>query len=192
MLLVEFLLAYATCKGSYTLYSQCFPLGNRPSEKHVDRALLNEDVPLNKPFEELCKALGDESVPEQPPKKRTKLNTKSETLKHPKVDLAFDEVYILTKPRGNGSWSRFGEIPRAIRGLLSQPMFTLFLSASGTLFGIGAPAPGRDISTRMFREWEVMMPFCELGFDKFAKHLDFCKPIKLTQITSDGHLTLYG
>ena len=88
-------------------------------------------------------------------------------------------------------WSRFGEMRRAVRGLLAFSLFTLFLSTSGTLFGI-TPAPGRDFSSRMLLEGEVMMPFCELGFDQLAQILDFGKMVKLSQVTSDEHLISYG
>jgi len=194
-LFVQFLLAYGTCKGFYPQYSLYFPSDNHPSDYNVNRMLLNDDFPLRKPFEELCKALGDESVPglpaEQPPNKRIKSNTKSQASEYPLVVLTLDEVHTLTKPEDDGSWSRYGEMRRAIRGLRSLSFFTLFLSTSGTLFGI-TPTAGRDVSARMLLEGEVMLPFCELGFDVFAKYLDFGKTVKLSQITSEGHLTSYG
>ena len=188
MLLVEFLLAYGTCKQFYHRYEVYFSIKKDLSKDEMDELLLHEDFPLRKPFEELCKTLGGEPVHELPtrgaPNKRRKLNPKYE----PSVVLAFDEVHTLA----NGSpWSRFGEMRRAVRGLLAFSLFTLFLSTSGTLFGI-TPAPGRDFSSRMLLEGEVMMPFCELGFDQLAQILDFGKTVKLSQVTSDEHLISYG
>jgi len=189
-LLFEFLLAYGTCKLVYPTYSNYFPPGECPSKNTVDEKLCNYTFPLCDPFKELCKALGDESEPEllaeHHPNKRIKLNSHS-----PLVVLAFDEVHTLTKPEDDNSWSRFGEIRRAIRGLRGLSLFTLFLSTSGTLFTI-IPAPERDISGRMLIKGEVMLPFCELGFDVFAKPLDFSETIKLSQITSEEHLASYG
>ena len=164
------------------------------SKDQLDQMLFNTAFPLRKPFEELCKALGDESVPElsaEPPSKRKKLNPKDE---YPLVVLAFDEVHSLAKKeetQGFGSWSRFGEMCRAIRGFLRSKLFTVFLSTSGTLFGI-TPAPAHDVSARMLHHAEVMLPFCELGFDEFAQCLDFHETVKLSHIASDEHLTSYG
>ena len=148
MLHVEFLPAYRTCKDIHTRYSVHFP-DIRPSDDSVDKMLLNKDFPLLEPFKALCKALGHESESqteelaedsnEGPSSKRRKLNPQ-----YPLVVLAFDEVYTLAKTEDNGTWSRFIEMRRAIRGLRTFPLFTLFLSTSGTLFGI-TPSPGRDL-----------------------------------------------
>lgn len=134
--------------------------------------MFGADFPLAKAFKELCNALGTE--------KRLKKGrkTKKTQASHPLVVLAFDEVYTLAKPEGNRSWSRFGEIRRALRGLIASPLFTIFLSTSGTLFGISPPRE-RDVSARMFLKGEVMSPLCELGFDIFAKYLNFEETVKL-------------
>ncbi|KAI9571147.1 hypothetical protein HD554DRAFT_2078917 [Boletus coccyginus] len=100
---------------------------------------------------------------------------KSRSSDRPYVVLAFDEVHTLTKVESN-RWSRFGEIRRAIRGLLKEPLFTLFLSTSGTVMSIG----------------DVMLPFYELGFDQFAEPLDLSSQVTLGQVTSESHLTSYG
>jgi len=192
---VESPLAYGTRKGFYLKYSVYFPSEKCPSEDDIDQMLLDTAFPLRKPFEELCKALGDESVPElpaeEPPNKRTRSNPKSQASEHPLVVLAFDEAHTLTEPRDEGSWSRFGEMRRAIRGLRTLSLFTLFLSTSSSLFG-NTPATGLDVSARMLREGEVISPFCELGFDMFALPLDLRKTVKLSQVTSEEHLTSYG
>ena len=194
MLLVEFLLAYGRCKDIYRAYLVYFLSEKRQLKGDVDEMLLAKAFPLRKPFEELCKSLGDKPVPglpeEQPPKKR-KPNAKSQAFEHPFVILTFDEVHTLAKPEDSGSWSRLGEMRRAIRGLSTSSLFTLFLSTSSALFGI-TPVPGRDASARMFLQGEVMLPFCELGFDKFVKYLDFRDTVKLSQVTSEEHLISYG
>jgi len=192
---VELLLAYGTCKGFYPEYSVYFPSEKSPSEAIVDQMLLDTAFPLRKAFKELCKSLGDEIVPElsaeQPMKKRRTSNPKSQASKHPLVVLAFDEAHTLTEPQDKDSWSCFGEMRRAIRGLHTLSFFTLFISTSGTLFGI-TPTTGHNISARMLLEGEVMLPFCEVGFDMFAKYVDFRETVKLSQITSEEHLTSYG
>jgi len=180
MLLVEFPLAYGTCKDLYCDYLVYFFTKKRPLNGDVDQMLLNKAFPLRKPFEELCKCLGDE-----------KSNAKSHKSEYPLIVLAFDEVHTLAKPEDNDSWSRLGEMCRAIRGLSSLSLFTLFLSTSGTLFGI-TPTPGLDVSARTLLQGEDMLPFCELGFDKFANYLDFRETVKLSQIASEEHLTSYG
>lgn len=131
-LLFGFPLACGTCKGFYPEYSKYFPSDECLSKEVVDQKLRewptqwkfsvkqrNAAFPLCKLFEELCKVLGDESVPElpaeEPPNKRRKLNPKS-----PLVILAFDEIHTLAKPEDNNSWSSFGEIRRAIRGLTAS------------------------------------------------------------------------
>ena len=189
MLLVEFLLAYGTCKGFYPQHSAYFSAETRPFNDGLNQILLNDAFPLRKPFEELCKAL--ESAPDHLPNKRRKPHPKSRASEHPLVVLAFDEVHTLTKPEDNGSWSRFGEMRRAIRGLRTLSLFTLFLSTSVTLFGT-IPTPVPDVSARMLIESDDILPFCELGFDMFAKHLDFGKPVTLSHVTSEEHLTSYG
>ena len=191
-LLAEFLLAYGMCKGFYPQYSAFFSAEKRPLDNGLNQMLLYDVFPLCKPFEELCKALGNESVPGQLPNKRRKLHPKSRASEHPLVILAFDEVHTLTKPEDNGSWSRFGEMRRAIRGLRTLSLFTLFLSTSVTLFGTTPTTQGRDVSARMLLERDDILPFCELGFDMFAKRLDFGKPVTLSRVTSEEHLTSYG
>jgi len=191
---VEFLLAYVTYKGFYSTYLEYFLPDKLPSDSEMDGKLRSPDFPLCKPLEELCKVLENEPVSEslhEPARKRRKLDSESQEFKYPLAVLAFDEVHTLTELRDNASWSCFIEMRRAIRGLHKLPLFTLFLSTSGTLFGI-TPSPGRDLSTRMFLEGEVMTPFCELGFDMFANRLDFNNPVKLSQVTSDEHLISYG
>ena len=118
---------------------------------------------------------------------------KSRSSDRPYVVLAFDEVHTLTEVSSldNNRWSRFGEVRRAIRGLLNEPLFTLFLSTSGTLFSI-TPSPDRDPSGRVMSVGEVMLPFYELGFDQLAKRLDHSSQVTLQQVTSDAHLTSYG
>ena len=186
-LYVEFLLAYRTCKGFYPEYSAYFPSEKSLSEAIVDQMLLDTAFPLRKAFKELCKALGDELVPElsaeQPTKKRRTSNSKSQASKHPLVVLAFDEAHTLTEPQDKDSWSCFGEMRRAIRGLHTLSFFTLFISTSDTLFGI---------TPTLLEGEEVMLPFCEVGFDMFAKYVDFRETVKLSQITSEEHLTSYG
>ena len=193
--LVELFLAYGVYKGFYPQYSVLFSSEKRPlPDNEVDQMLLNSAFPLRKAFEELYKALGDESVPElsaeEPPKKR-KPKPKSRASEHPLVVLAFDEAHTLTELEDNGSWSRYGEMHRVIRGLHDFSLFSLFLSTSGTLFEI-SPTTRRDSSARSFPKMEVMLPFCELGFDQFSKYVDFHGPVKFSQVTSEEHLTSYG
>jgi len=180
--LVGFLLTYETCKRCHSMYSKWFHSWSPPESILDDR--FNSAFPLRKPFEELCKALEDESVPElpaqEPPNKRRRSSPESQASEHPLVVLAFDEAHTLTEPRDKGSWSCLGEMRRAIRGLsFGSPLFTLFLSSSGAMFR-GTPPVGQ------------VMPFCELGFDTFANRLDFNKTVKLSQVTSEEHLTSYG
>ncbi|KAL4072622.1 hypothetical protein V8B97DRAFT_1899112 [Scleroderma yunnanense] len=183
-------------EGFYTsTYSMFLLSARRPSDNDMDKLLLSTPFPLRKAFQDLCKVLGDELLPElptdRPPKKRKKSNANFQRSEHPLVVIAFDEIHTLAKPRGQDPWSPFHEMRRALRGLRTLSLFTLFLSTSATLCWI-PPTPGHDSSARILLEGEAVLPFCELGFDEFALPLDFSKTVKLSQVTSEEHLISYG
>lgn len=149
-----------------------------PSHNHMDELLSAANFPLRVAFQTLLDALHVD---------------KYRSSNCPYVVLAFDEAHTVTNviSSDNNQWSHFGEIRRAIRGLLNQPLFTLFLSTSGALFST-TPSPDHNMSGRMMSIGDVMLPFYELGFDQLAKCLDPSSQITLQQVTSEAHLTSYG
>jgi hypothetical protein len=154
----------------------------------VDDQLILHSFPLRSAFQTLLQALENQLLDVGKVVKQPKLNSKP---KDPFVVLAFDEVHALKKASDDDSWSCFGEICCAIRGLKNESVFTLFLSTSGTLFSI-TPNPQCDISTKMVQTGDVVMPFYELGFDQLAVGVDFSKMVTLSQVTSGEHFASYG
>jgi len=62
------------------------------------------------------------------------------------------------------------EFRRALRVLVRQPVFSLFLSTAGHRDMYNSiPNPSVGPSTRMVKGGRVIPPFSELGFDHFAK-----------------------
>ena len=151
----------------------------------MDDLLCGDDFPLRRVFRDLCEALEGRSADNGRSPKRQKTDS------GPCVILSFDEVHTLTERDNSNSWSRFGEIRRAIRGLQKESLFTLFLSTSGSLFSV-TPTPKSDWSARMMHTGDVMLPFYELGFDQFAVRENFSQTVSLSQVTSVERLSSYG
>jgi hypothetical protein len=90
----------------------------------------------------------------------------------PAVVLSIDEAHPLAttqKDEVDGLWSRFSEFRRALRIIHSYPCFTVFLSTTGK-FNLFMPSPKNDNSNRLQNGLlSLISPFCELGFDQFAK-----------------------
>jgi hypothetical protein len=154
----------------------------------VDDRLILHSFPLHSAFQTLLQALENQLLDVGKAAKRPKLNSEQ---KNPFVVLAFDKVHALKKASDDDSWSCFGKIRHAIRGLKNESVFTLFLSTSGTLFSI-TTTPQRDISTRMVQMGDIVMPFYELGFDQLVVGIDFSKMVTLSQVISGKHFALYG
>ena len=163
-------------------YSAYFRFISDPSDDITDSLLLHADFPLHGAFRELCKAIQAQDGSTPPPPKRLRGSS-------PLVLVAFDEIHYLVG--GGTQWSRFAELRRAIRGLRNDRFFALLLSTSGAAFTI-TPTPTRDVSARMVHSGNVMLPFCELGFDHLANALDFSKTVLLSRVTSLNHLVSYG
>ncbi|KAF8554216.1 hypothetical protein OG21DRAFT_1509127 [Imleria badia] len=149
--------------------------------------------PLREAFRKLGTALEDQSADDKSLAKRQKMDSESQSSQCPSVILAFDEAHTLTGvgPSEDGSWSRFSELCRAIRTLRYEPLFTLFISTSASLFSV-TPNPKRDSSSRVIHAGDIMVPFCDLGFDQFVAPVDFSKTVTISQITSKEHLAAYG
>lgn len=192
MIPIKFQLANGMLKDYIPQYTQYFHGLDDPSDPMSDLQLLAPEFPLRNAFHSLCQLLGYLPSPdvEQRPKKA---KITGQPVEDPFVVLAFDEIYTLSEEQKDGetSWSHFGELRRTIRGLKHASVFTLFLSTSGTLFSI-TPPPGCDISARMAKDGDVMLPFCELGFDQLATRLNFSEPIELSHVTSLSYFTSIG
>jgi hypothetical protein len=55
----------------------------------------------------------------------------AEGLQHPLVIIIFDESHILTDILENSHWTLFSKLHCTLRGMVEQPIFTLFLSTVG-------------------------------------------------------------
>ncbi|KAI9464318.1 hypothetical protein HD554DRAFT_2315894 [Boletus coccyginus] len=106
------------------------------------------------------------------------------------VILSFDEMHVL---RDNYLVFR-----RALRALMEQPVFSLFLSTAGHLYEF-IPNPTMDSSARMAGGGSVIPPFSELGFDHFAKRTNLAggqgateTEDALTHISSTAQLVKFG
>ncbi|KAF8347959.1 hypothetical protein F5887DRAFT_672674 [Amanita rubescens] len=106
----------------------------------------------------------------------------------PLVILAFDEARTITKPGKNQSWSPFSELRRALRALINQPLFSLFLTTTGNVNAL-VPTSSEDLSRRMqIQALPATRPFVEVGFDHFA----FKNQLDLRVVASDEHISHFG
>jgi hypothetical protein len=151
----------------------------------VDGLLCGDQFPLLGAFRKLCEALEDKSVDIQRPPKEQEVDSE------PFIVLTFDEVHTLTTLNDSKSWSCFGKIHRAIRGLMKESLFTLFLSTSVMLFLV-TPTPKTNSSARMIHAGDVMLSFYELGFNQLAVHVNSSQTVSLSQVTSEERLSSYG
>ncbi|KAF8138824.1 hypothetical protein EV363DRAFT_1314913 [Boletus edulis] len=167
----------------YHTYKDYFPSGDLSSPM-VDRKLLSSDFPLRRIFRYLCKVLESQPVGDQHLSKRRKIDPEYQQSQDPSVVLAFDEIHTMAELKET-KWSRFGEILRAIRGLVDESLVTLFLSVFVAIF------PTTAIPNPLSR-MAGMPPFCELGFDQLAVRINPSQAVTLSQITSTEHLISYG
>lgn len=99
----------------------------------------------------------------------------------PLVVLAFDEAHILSVKKhqfDTGYFSKFSELRRALRALNELPIFSVFLSTTGSIQSITPPAEFDDSGRVQKSDLVLLPPFTELGFDQMAKEI------------SDGALTI--
>lgn len=110
------------------------------------------------------------------------------------IVLAVDDAHKLATPRGSGhaAWSNFTELRRALRAIIDSPLFTLFLSTTGEVERF-LPSPSHDPSGRIEQGLlAVNPPFVDLGLDHLAKYVSFQNIVKLSEVTSIGHIAHYG
>ncbi|KAK2463741.1 hypothetical protein APHAL10511_004234 [Amanita phalloides] len=104
----------------------------------------------------------------------------------PLVILAFDEASILAGP--NELWSHFSELRRVLHALISQPLFSLFLTTTGNVDAL-VPSSQRDLSGRIQSQvLSASRPFTEVGFDHFA----FKNQFDLRVVAGDKHISHFG
>jgi hypothetical protein len=88
--------------------------------------------------------------------------------RHPLVILIFDESQILTNTPEQSNWTLFSELRRTLRGILDQPIFTLFLSTAGR-FNRFSPEIRSDSSKRVINNnFKLLHPISEMCFDDLA------------------------
>jgi len=106
------------------------------------------------------------------------------------VILSFDEIHVLG--------DNFLKFRRALRALMSQPVFSLFLSTAGHTLKV-IPNPTTDPAARMLERGRVVPPFAELGFDHFATRTNLAggqdaveTDDVLTHVSSTAQLVKFG
>ena len=95
------------------------------------------------------------------------------------VILSFDEIHALEE--------HYINFCRALRTLLAQPVFSLFLSTAGHMHKF-IPNPSVDPSARMVTTGWVVPPFSELGFDHLATPIILSGGDMLSRVSSTGQL----
>jgi hypothetical protein len=89
----------------------------------------------------------------------------------PMVILGFDEAHVLTKHEKSSDdreWSIFSQLRYVLRGLQSQPLFSVFLSTTGRVSQFSSPSE-QDLSARVISgQLTLIQPFTDLGFDHMA------------------------
>ncbi|KAF8326793.1 uncharacterized protein EI90DRAFT_3069045 [Cantharellus anzutake] len=99
----------------------------------------------------------------------------------PILSLAFDEAHTLAPSNTGGGWSAFTSMRRALRGLRSFPIWSLFLSTTGKSDQF-SPPPSLDPSSRILQgELSAVNPFSALGFDHMA--MKFREGMTLDDVT---------
>ncbi|KAF8324658.1 uncharacterized protein EI90DRAFT_3074728, partial [Cantharellus anzutake] len=99
----------------------------------------------------------------------------------PILTLAFDEAHTLAPSNTGRRWSAFSSIRRALRGLRSFPIWTLFLSTTGKSDQF-SPPPSLDPSSRILQgKLASVKPFSALGFDRMA--MEFREGMTLDDVT---------
>ncbi|KAI9566872.1 hypothetical protein HD554DRAFT_2174033 [Boletus coccyginus] len=131
--------AHAKVLGTY---EKKVPTNSDPAGRKVDNKIRKPSFLLNMKCEALLTAL--------------------KAFQNPSsfVILSFDEMDTLG--------DNFLAFRRALRALIQQPVFSLFLSTVGHMYNI-IRNPTVDPSARMVKRGRVIPPFSELGFDHFAK-----------------------
>jgi hypothetical protein len=139
----------------------------------VDKTVKDPSFPLNVSCQDLLKAL------------EPFLHTQSQF-----IILSFDEIHVLGE-----SYIHFR---RALRALLTQPVFSIFLSTAGHLYKF-IPNPTMDPSARMVNQGWAIPSFSELGFDHFANGIGLASgqnamnvDITFSQVSSTAQLVKFG
>ena len=104
----------------------------------------------------------------------------------PFLVLSFDEVHaIATDPMtaidDNWGWPKFSELRRAIREVVSLPIFAIFLSTTGKIHHFLPARPNDSSSPGCIQRGTLssIRPFHEVGFDQLAE-----------KVAGDGSWTL--
>jgi hypothetical protein len=109
----------------------------------------------------------------------------------PVIILSFDESHQLTEPSGDGQWSVFSELRRALRCLAKTPIFSLFLSTLGN-FGGFSPEIKLDKSARVVVGRLARHPIItEVVFDEFA-YAVIMGQTTLEQVSRKEFMSHYG
>ena len=111
--------------------------------------------------------------------------------RRPLVILAFDESHILTDLPKDRDWTLFSELRRTLRGIVDQPIFSVFLSTAGN-FHRFSPEIKSDHSRRIFdATLSPLDPITETPFDVLAKPINndvsLCQVVMTDWIAHLGH-----
>jgi hypothetical protein len=88
--------------------------------------------------------------------------------RRPLVILAFDESHRLADMPKECHWTIFSELRRTLRGIVNQPIFTLFMSTAGK-FHLLSPEIRSDPSSRVTNSTLIPLhPISEISFDDLA------------------------
>ncbi len=116
-----------------------------------------------------------------------------DTDKEPLVILVFDEAHSLTS-KEETQVTDFLEMQYALRGLLFQPLFTLFLSTTGKLTQF-IPLKHADPSNRIVsNKLHLIEPFTDLDFDIFSnsENKKGDDDFTLEEVTQVDHMMTLG
>ncbi|KAH9919507.1 uncharacterized protein B0H18DRAFT_937176 [Fomitopsis serialis] len=132
-------------------------------------------------------------------------------LQNPLVTLAFEESHTLTDQMGDGerlgsgnlnvdehafarTWSIFGELRRALRGLNGLSIFALFTSTTGKIANL-VPSRMKDPSARVMEgKYHAVLPFTGVGLDQLATNhkLSLKKGFALSYVASGQWMAYLG
>jgi hypothetical protein len=109
----------------------------------------------------------------------------------PLVILAFDESHILTEFPQRCHWTLFSKLCHALQVIGKRPIFSLFLSTSGSIFRF-SPEIKSDLSSQVIQDGlRPLDPITEISFD------DIVYPAKedtvsLSQVTTTDWISHLG
>ena len=171
-------LAETVSQRIFSLFCMPYPLFSKLGnpEEHLGDADRHRDPSLTRKLENLRNALNEDatgsSQPEEPRRYPGYISTteRSKGSKFVDIFIAFDEAHTLARTMNTANESCFVVLRRMLSSLLSQPLYSFFLSTTGNITQFAQPR-GQDSSNRINSGvLSTPRPYIYLGFDQLMQN----------------------